>query len=153
MVIIMIFKSKLKEIRGKKEQKDIAKILNIAESTYCDYENNNEIIPIKHINTLCNTYNISFDYFFNLNETKNYKNSHSIIDRKVSGERLKKFRKENNIKQKDLINFLKIGYGTFSGYENGHFLISTHALYSICKKYNISADYLLGKTDSPKYLN
>ena len=36
---------------------------------------------------------------------------------------------------------------------NCEFLIATPFLYTICKKYNISADYLLGKIDNPKYLN
>ena len=37
-------------------------------------------------------------------------------------------------------------------YEKGKTLILTSFLYTICKKYNISADYLLGKIDEPKYL-
>ena len=36
--------------------------------------------------------------------------------------------------------------------EKGKYLISIPFLYTICKKYNISADYLLGKIDNPKYL-
>ncbi len=39
-----------------------------------------------------------------------------------------------------------------TNYENGKHLIATPFLYTICSKYNISADYLLGKIDSPKYL-
>ena len=38
-------------------------------------------------------------------------------------------------------------------YEKGKYIIATTYLYQICKRYNISADYLLGKIDSPKYLN
>ncbi len=47
---------------------------------------------------------------------------------------------------------LNIENGTIANYELGINLIATPFLYSICKKYNISADYLLGKIDKPKYL-
>ena len=48
---------------------------------------------------------------------------------------------------------IKSQSSTISKIENGHNIIATPFLYQICKKYNISADYLLGKIDSPKYLN
>ena len=41
--------------------------------------------------------------------------------------------------------------GKITEYERGTNIIATPFLYEICKTYLISADYLLGKTDSPKY--
>ena len=54
---------KLKDLRDLYEltQEDIAKILNVARSTYNQYEQQYDIIPIKHLNTLCNHFKISFD--------------------------------------------------------------------------------------------
>ena len=47
---------------------------------------------------------------------------------------------------------LHYSHFVISEYENKNRLISTSYFYSICKKYHISADYLLGKIDNPKYL-
>lgn len=129
----------------------LAEFLSINYSTYCDYENENVLIPLKHLNTICNYFNVSIDYIFNFNSERQYKDNRKDIDMKLLSERLKKLRKNRNIKQQELANCLNIGNGTISGYENSKYLITTHALYDICKKYKISADYLLGKIDEPKY--
>ena len=39
-----------------------------------------------------------------------------------------------------------------ANYERGRNVIATSFLYTICTRYNISADYLLGKINNPKYL-
>ena len=67
--------------------------------------------------------------------------------------RLKEFRKENKLTQEKLASILNTNKSVICGYEKGRYIIATPFLYQICKKYNISADYLLGKIDSPKYLN
>ena len=66
---------KLKDLRDLYEltQEDIAQILNIARSTYNQYEQQYDIIPIKHLNHLCNHFKISIDYVFNFTEIKRYK--------------------------------------------------------------------------------
>ena len=67
--------------------------------------------------------------------------------------RLKELRKEKKLTQVKLAQSLNTSHSVISSYEKGKTLILTSFLYTICKKYNISADYLLGKIDSPKYLN
>ena len=74
------------------------------------------------------------------------------INKIESGLRLKTFRKEWNITQTKLADFLNTSFSNVSAYERGVNILSTTYLYAICKKYNISADYLLGKIDNPKYL-
>ena len=60
----MIYKKKLIELREEKELKqyEIANILGIYKGLYNQYETEYEIIPIKHLNTLCNYFHVSFDY-------------------------------------------------------------------------------------------
>ena len=87
-----------------------------------------------------------------LNNNKQYNNSKNDINLLESGKRLKEFRKENKITQTKLANFLTTSFSNVSAYERSINIISTTYLYAICKKYNISADYLLGKIDNPKYL-
>lgn len=150
-----MYKERLKRLRERmgKNQIDIANLLKIDRSQYGKYENEYTTIPIKHLNTLCNYFNISLDYIFSLTDNKQYNNSKNDINLLESGKRLKEFRKENKITQTKLADFLTTSFSNVSAYERGINIISTTYLYAICKKYNISADYLLGKIDSPKYLN
>ena len=151
----MIYATKLKELRVEKNmsQIELAKILNIDNSLLAKYEKEYEIIPIKHLNTLCNYFNVSFDYLFEFTTEKNYKTiNNKEINLLISGTRLKDLRKENKKTQSNLAKELNCSYGTIAGYERGRYPIATPFLYTICKKYNISADYLLGKINEPKYL-
>lgn len=154
MVNIMIYSNKLKEIRNKNNlsQEEVSNILNIERGTYSQYETEYIIMPIKHINKICNYFNVSLDYLFSLNNQEQYYNLKKEIDKNISANRLKTFRKENNLTQIKLAQILNSSQSTFADYERGKNIIATPFLYEICKKYNISADYLLGKTNEPKYL-
>lgn len=130
---------------------EMSNLLNISDSMYSRYEKQNQIIPIKHLDTLCSYFNVSIDYLFGFSDIKNYKNSDSInLEKSVN--RLKEFRKENKITQVNLAKMLNVANGTIANYECGRNFIATPFLYEICSKYKISADYLLGRIDNPKYL-
>ncbi|MCM1052400.1 MAG: helix-turn-helix domain-containing protein, partial [Ruminococcus sp.] len=150
----MIYSKQLKELREKNNltQNDLAKALLVSRTAYTQYESEYVIIPTKHLNTLCNYYNVSLDYIFSFTDDLNYVSLKKEIDKEVSARRLKEFRKENKLTQVKLAEILKISDGTLAGYEIGRYIIATPFLYTICSKYHISADYLLGKIDNPKYL-
>ena len=143
----------LKKIRinANKSQEEVAKELDVSRSSYAMWESNNEIIPIKRLLDFCELYQTSLDYIFNLTE-KNYQQIKNF-DKNKYIVRLKEFRKENKLTQEKLANILNTNKSVICGYEKGRYIIATPFLYTICKKYNISADYLLGKIDNPKYLN
>ena len=145
---------KLKDLRDLYEltQEDVAKILNVARSTYNQYEQQYDIIPIKHLNTLVNHFKISFDYVFDFTQLKRYKDEINEIDTKISGKRLKELRKEVKLTQDKLAKKLNIANTIISEYERGHYPISTATLYSLSNLFSISSDYLLGKTNKVKYL-
>ena len=145
----MIYNKKLIELREKNELKqyDIANILNIYKGLYNQYETEYAIMPIKHLNNLCNYFNVSFDYLFGLTNKLNYKENVNEIDCLKSGNRIKEFRKENKITQERLASELNMARSALANYERGRTVIATPFLYTICKKYQISADYLLGKID------
>lgn len=145
---------KLKSLREEKNMKlyDIASILGINADTYGLYEREYTIIPIKHLNTLANYFNVSIDYLFELNNTINYKENKKDINEKLSGERLKALRKENKLTQEKLSVILNTDRTTISKYEKGINTIATPFLYEICNKYHVSADYLIGKIDI-NYIN
>ena len=151
----MMYFNRLIELREQAgfTQLEMAKKLGIDNSVYAKYEKEYEIMPIKYLNILCDFFNVSFDYLFEFTNTCNYKNESTEIEAAIVGQRLKNFRKENKITQVKLATILNTVQPVIANYEKGKFLIATPFLYTICKKYNISADYLLGKIDNPKYLN
>ncbi len=138
MVISMNFR--LQDIRENMEliQKEVADILKVSQPTYSRWEKEVEIIPLNKLILLANYYGISLDYICNLSNIKkenkvyNYK-----VDKKISG---------NNLTQKELALFLNTTPSTVCAYEKGKTLILTSFAYQICKKYNISMDYICGIT-------
>ena len=151
----MMYSNKLKELRESNDlsQIQIAQILNVDNSVYAKYEKEYEIIPLKYLNTLCTYFNVSIDYLFDFNKDKQYKGKiNTSINEIEIGKRLKEFRKENKLTQLKLAKLLNTVQPVITNYENGKHLIATPFLYTICKEYHISADYLLGKIDYPKYL-
>ena len=147
----MNYSEKLKEARAEHnmQQKDVAKILGISISTYSDYENQISVIPIKHLISLSEYYKLSIDYLLDLSHNYYYEDMHSF-DIMVAGRRLKDWRRSLKIKQQQLAEELNTTQPVIANYERGRTIISTPFLYDICKKYKVSADYLLGKIDSPK---
>lgn len=127
-------------------QKDIADILGITQQFYSLWENGSKIIPLKHLNNLCNYYNLSMDYVIGLSNIKYYNITNKEIDKILIGERLRKIRKDKNITQEELADILNTTHPTISAYESGKSTILTAFAYEICKRYNISMDYLCGRT-------
>ena len=150
----MNYNEKLKELRIEKKltQEQLANILEINRVQYNQYENNYNTIPTKHLNAIANYFNVSIDYIFEFNQNNNYIIITKELNTIEAGKRLKEFRKENNITQLKLAKQLNTNQSVIANYERGRTIIATPFLYTICTKYYISADYLLGKTNEPKYL-
>lgn len=155
MVIKMNYKERLKELReyNNMSQYDIAKLLNIKRSSYNQFEQQYDIIPIKRLNEVSNIFDCSIDYILGLTNKKKYINSNKEINEELSQERLKVFRKERKITQVKLASILNTSQSAIVGFERGRNIIATPFLYELCKKYHISADYLLGKIDEPQELS
>ena len=154
MVIKMNYTLRMQEVRimNNVSQLDVAQILNISKFTYSHYETQDAIIPLKHLLKFCNYFDISVDYILGFTNDLSYPKMIKNEDSVLIANNLKKFRKLSHITQNVLAKELNVNQSTISEYEKGNKLISTPNLYRLCKKYNISADYLLGKTDNPKYL-
>ncbi len=63
--------------------------------------------------------------------------------------RLKDLREDNDVKQKELAEYLNIKQNTYSQYENGKREIPLDTLCKLADYYNTSVDYLIGRTDNP----
>ncbi|MBD7912022.1 MULTISPECIES: helix-turn-helix domain-containing protein [Clostridium] len=68
-------------------------------------------------------------------------------------DRLKELRKENNMTQSDLGKILGVGKTTISMYENGNSTPNDEIKIKIANYFNISLDYLLGKSEIRNYNN
>ena len=125
------------------KQIDIANLLNIKQANISNWERTKEIIPLNKLNIYANYFNISMDYIIKLsNKKKSTNNLSKLIDKK-----LKYIREKYNITQIELANYLNTSHSTISSYESGKTMILTSFAYQICKKYNISLDWLCGRSN------
>lgn len=147
MVISMNLR--LQDIRENMElsQKEVANILKVSQPTYSRWEKEVEIIPLSKLILLASYYNVSLDYLSNLSNIKKENKIYTYkIDKKISGNNIVSFRKEQNITQKELALFLNTTPSTICAYEKGKTFILTSFTFQICKKYNVSMDYISGIT-------
>lgn len=144
-----MYKDRLKDIREDKgvNQEVVANYIGIHRGRYSQYETELDIFPIKHLNTCCNFFECTLDFIFGFTNVFNYNGRTGEIDKDKQKIRLKELRKNNGITQVELAEKLNVAKGTIAEYERGTNVISTACLYSICKEYKVSADYLLGIID------
>lgn len=64
-------------------------------------------------------------------------------------ERLKKLRKEGKLTQKDIATFLNISQPAYQQFESGKKKMNIETMEKLADFFNVSTDYLLGKTDIP----
>ena len=138
--------SRIKELRieNNLSQNEIADFLNINQSTYSKFELVKASITILNLNKLANYYHVSLDYLVGLEDNKT-EVLPAEIDSKVVGLRLREIRKEKHLYQDTLAKEIGTSHSLISEYEKGKKLISLAYAYAICKKYNISMDYLYGR--------
>lgn len=143
----------LKELRNElnMSQREFIKILGVSEGSYALWESNREIIPIKRLLFICEKFNISLDYLLGFQDVE--KEMDKKFNLEKQGERLKLFRRDNNLTQVEIEKVLNSSKGVFCNYEKNKIIVSTVALYTICSKYGVRADYLLGRIDEPRYRN
>lgn len=65
------------------------------------------------------------------------------------GERLKQLRKDKNLTQTELGNKINVTKVSISGYESGNRSPDTDTLQRLADYFEVSTDYLLGRTDIP----
>lgn len=66
--------------------------------------------------------------------------------------RLKELRKQKNITQLKLAIDLNMNQNTISRYENGEREAGYRELIMIADYFNVSIDYLLGRSDTPNFI-
>ncbi|MCI9263395.1 MAG: helix-turn-helix transcriptional regulator [Oscillospiraceae bacterium] len=72
-----------------------------------------------------------------------------MFDQQKFSTRLRKLRKDANISQKILADTIGVCTNQISQMEKGAKTTSLAKLCLLCDYFNVSADYLLGRTDTP----
>ena len=65
-------------------------------------------------------------------------------------QRIRDLREDNDLKQRQLADFLNCSQQVYSNYELGQRDIPTDVLIRLADYYHVSIDYLLGQTSNPK---
>ncbi len=143
-----IFK-KLGDIRQDLDmtQKDMSEKIGVKQGVYSRWENGKEIIPLRRLIKFCNITSYRIDYITGLSRENKFNRIEKEIDMKECGERLRKWRRESGMTQKELANFLNTTQSTISAYEGGKVLILTAFVYQIAKEHKVSIDWICGRTE------
>lgn len=130
-----------------KKQGDIAEILNVKRNTYSKWENEINDMSVEKAIILANYYEVSLDYLLGLSDKKNNITNYSDVDWEKFQKRVKCIRYNHNLSQSELS--LKLGFAqtTYSHYEIGDRRPTTLKVLVIAQYFNVSVDYLLGRTD------
>ena len=134
----------LKDLKNLKS-KDVAKYMNVCESTYSEWEHNKIPIPTRRIIELADFYQINIDYMMNLTDKSINVKNNTNIDLKLIGKRLKIIRKRLNLSLRDLGEKLNCSFSAFASYERGEKLINSEIMISFCKLSKESIDWILGR--------
>ena len=145
-------KLRLNEIREKHDlsQRKTAIKLKISKSYYNYFETGERIIPLIRLNDFCNFFHVDFDYALGLSNQNIMTKELKKLDKKLIGTRIKEIRKKHKLTQKELAEILHTSQSTVSTYEHGNTIILTAFLYEMCTKLNVSANYLVGKSNAIK---
>ena len=130
-------------------QQELGYVFGVSKNTVSGWEKAHDTMPFNKIIRFCNLYDFSMDFVVGFTR-KNTKYDKIKTDKKKIGSKLKEIRNELNLSQQQLADDCKISQTTYSTYETGRYLINTITIYTICKKYNISMDYLVGRTKNKK---
>lgn len=139
--------SRIYELRNNHHltQKEIARFLNISIAAYSQFERMDTLISIEILNKLANYYHVSLDYLLKITDDLGNDIIWKDLDKKQTGENLKKVRKDNKLYQETLAQEIGTSHSLISEYESGKKLVSLTYGYAICKRFHVSLDWLYGK--------
>lgn len=139
--------NRLEELKEEKDlkSKDIANYLNVAESTYSEWEHNKISIPTRRIVELADFYEVNIDFMLNLSNAKKHIKNNSELNLELIGLHLKEIREELGLSLRELGEKLNCAFSSLGSYERGEYLIQSNSLINLCMISNYSIDWILGR--------
>lgn len=132
-------------------QEQLGNILNVSRKTISGWENVNDPIPLAKLIEFCDKFNYSLDFAMGFTRKNQSSKLTSKFSKSSISKNLKKTRQNLNLSQEEFAGNCGLSQTTYSHYETGYNLITTTNLYYICKTYNISMDYMVGRTKNQKF--
>ena len=126
-------------------QEDIGKIVGTKKYSIYNWESGKEIIPLSKLNAYANYFKVPMDYIVKIDDNKHSENNDYELDKMIIGQNIKYIREKNNLTQRDLAKLLNTTQSVIWAYETGRTLILTAFAYDLCKKFNLSMDWLCGR--------
>lgn len=147
-----MIESNLKYCREELEmtQTELGYIFGVSKGTVANWENGYSVIPLKKLVKFSNYSGFSLDFICGFTRSNKKLQKIEKINKNSIGNNLKELRKSLGLTQQQFSEKCHIPQSTYSHYEIGYKLITTLNLYSICKTYNVSMDYLVGRTNNKK---
>ncbi len=133
-------------------QQEMANILHCTLRSYQLYESGSRLISIEKINLLSNYFHVSIDYLLGITKKSQSFNKIDSFNYLRLTFYLKFLRIKEHITQKDLARFLKVSAHTVSRYEINAKNINILYLAKVANYFNISVDYMGGKTTKKEVL-
>ena len=121
----------------------------VSQSTVAGWENAIDVIPFNKLIRFCNLYNYSLDFICGFTR-KNIEYGSFKTDKVKIGKKLKELRNKLKLSQQQVADDCGFFKSTYGNYEVGRYLINTMNIYSICKTYNISMDWIVGRSNNKK---
>lgn len=143
--------TKFADLRQDKEmtQKEVAEKLKVFVDTYSKWERGINDIPLVKSNELANFYNVSLDFLLGLSDYS-FDTERKDINLNLFCNRLSELRKKHHLTQSELSKKVGFTQTTYTCYENGTSIPTTFKVYYIALYYNVSLDYLVGRSDEKK---
>lgn len=129
------------------KKKDIAEKLKVSPSIYGRWESFKASIPTERLYQLSNFYRVSLDYILYLIDEKVTMESAEEIDMELVSKRIREIRDDMGEPLRIFSKRFNTTNSTWNAYETGKVLILGDFLLELCKKYNYSADWILGRTN------
>ena len=141
--------NRLEDLRTNRDlkEKDVANIIGVTPSIYCEWENNRLAIPTKRLYKLAEFFEINIDYMLRLDNNKRRIRKRIELNKEEVSNRLKEIRKSLKISMRKEAEILNTTSSVVSNFENNKTLILSSFLLGLCKYSNYSIDWILGRSD------
>ena len=126
-------------------QEHISKILNVSRSSYANWENGDNKIPLEILDKLSIFYNVSFSYLLDIKNKFVLKEKICPIDYEYFYDNLINSKKQKKFTYQEIANFLNVTKSTAYKYYVGQLNITVDILILLSKLHDIDIDKLCGK--------
>ncbi|WP_339321399.1 helix-turn-helix transcriptional regulator [Paenibacillus sp. FSL W8-0194] len=140
----------LRELAGL-TQLDLANRIGINNSVLSRIEAGKRSVEDHEMNKFADFFDVDTDYLLGrtITKKKNQSTENNQGENVFRGDRVALWRKKRNLTQEELGKLVNVTKVSISGYESGNRSPDTETLQKLAEVFNVSTDYLLGRTDNP----